>query len=76
MCGRRGIRPSAARELQAAETSGTSEDIMDGSGSRPVGPKAATSAGADSPSRSPRSAPQCKITGKPAGFSCTRRLTP
>ena len=62
----------AARELQPAENSGTSEDIMEGSGSRPVGPKAASSASADNPSRSPRSAPQCKITGRPLGFSCNK----
>ena len=46
MCGRRDPA-KAARELQAAEASGTSEDIMDGSGSRPLGPNAASSAAAD-----------------------------
>jgi hypothetical protein len=49
---------------------------MEGSGSRLVGPNAPSKADADNPPRSPRSAPQCKITGSPLRFSATRKLTP
>ena len=66
----------AAREFQPADASGNNEDIIDGNGSRPVGPKAASSASAVNPSRSPRSAPQCKITGRPVALSCIKTLTP
>jgi hypothetical protein len=39
----------AAREFQASEVLGMMEDIIEGNGSGPVGPKAASNASADNP---------------------------
>ena len=76
MCSHREIRPrlhansSRPKALAPTRTSSTAAD-RDQSGRRPR-----EGASADVPSRSPRSAPQCKITGKPLGFSCSKTLTP